>query len=505
MQKARMIIDKDYQIGRVSDRMYSYFVEHLGRCVYDGLYEPSHPTADPNGFRNDVKELVRSLNIPAIRYPGGNMVSGFNWEDSIGPKEKRPRRLELSRASVETNQVGLHEFFDYAKEVGSDLIYAVNLGTRGPAEARDLIEYTNHPSGTAWSDLRIQNGRREPFNIKTWCLGNEMDGPWQMAHKSAHEYGACARETAKIMRWVDPKIELIAVGSSGTELPTYGGWEMEMLDECYNQVDYVAFHRYFRNEETDSASFLASSVSLENQIHTLVSICDAMKGKLRSKKTLNLSFDEWNVLHRVDVGKYPERLSMPLPEDRWTVAPRLIEHTYTFEDALCVAFLMNVMLRHADRLKIACLAQLCNVIAPIMTRVGGSAWVQSIYWPLLRYSQYGRGISLLPVQEVETGECVQFGEYPLVDCAFIQHDDGTATLFAASRSNDNTELTLDLRSFGDMKVKKHEFMHCSDMNAHNTETQPNIVGMQDKAVENTDSGKLTLMLDAMSWHVIQLG
>ena len=257
MQKAKLILDLDYKIARVDDRLYSFFVEHLGRCVYNGVYEPGHPTADGAGFRSDVKELARRLRIPLIRYPGGNMVSGFNWEDSVGPRELRPRRLELSRTSIETNEVGLHEFFDYAKDLGSDLIYAVNLGTRGPAEARDLIEYTNHRGGTYYSDMRRKNGREEPFNIKTWCLGNEMDGPWQMCHKTAQEYGAIARETAKMMRWVDKDIELIAVGSSGTELPTYGSWEMEMLDECYDYVDYVAFHRYFRNFETDSDSFLA--------------------------------------------------------------------------------------------------------------------------------------------------------------------------------------------------------------------------------------------------------
>lgn len=505
MQKCRMILDGDYRIGPVDERLYGYFVEHLGRCVYDGLYEPDHPLADRNGFREDVKRLVRQLQIPAIRYPGGNMVSGFCWEDSVGPKALRPRRLELSRASIETNQVGLHEFFDYAQEVGAKLIYAVNLGTRGPEQARDLIEYTNHPGGTLYSDMRRKNGREAPFGIKTWCLGNEMDGPWQMCHKTAREYGAIARETAKMMRWVDPKIELIAVGSSGTELPTYCGWEMDMLDECYQQIDYVAFHRYFRNVEMDSESFLASSVSLEEQIHTLVSICDAMKGKLRSRKQVNLSFDEWNVLHRVDVEHHPERLSMPQPKDQWTVAPRLIEHSYTFEDALCMSFLMNVMLRHADRLKIACLAQLVNVIAPIMTRKGGGLWTQSIYWPLLRYSQYGRGVSLLPVITSPRGDSKQYGEYPLLDCSCVLHDDGTATLFVSSRSREIIELDADLRALGSLRMTGYEVMHCDDANACNTENMPDRVVMQAKPCVQPDNGRLTMDIGPMSWNVIQLG
>ena len=437
--------------------------------------------------------LVRDLHIPVIRYPGGNMVSGFCWEDSVGPREKRPRRLELSRASVETNEIGLHEFWQYAQNVGADLVYTVNLGTRGPADARDLIEYTNHPGGSLYSDMRCRNGREKPFGIRTWCLGNEMDGPWQMCHKSA-------RETAKMMRWVDPDIELIAVGSSGTELPTYCGWEMEMLDECYDYVDYVAFHRYFRNTNTDQESFLASSVSLEEMIHTLIAICDAMKGKKRSKKRLQLSFDEWNVAHRRDVDKYPERLSMPLKQDRWTVAPRLIEHVYTFEDALCAAFLMITMLRHTDRLKIACVAQLVNVIAPIMTRVGGGAWTQTIYWPIQRFSMYGRGESLLLVQEAPMGESKLYGPYPLMDSCCIRHEDGTLTLFIASRSHEEMEINLDLRSIECTRMFRHEVLHHDDPEACNTEEKPDEVIMHELKLTQPDHGKLKLVIGPMSFH-----
>lgn len=499
-----MILDADYQVGHIDERIYSYFVEHMGRCVYHGLYEPNHPTADASGFRGDVKELVRSLHIPTIRYPGGNMVSGFQWEDSIGPREQRPRRLELSRTSIETNEVGLHEFYDYAEDVGAHLIYTVNLGTRGPAEARDLIEYTNHPGGSLLSDLRRKNGREAPFDIKTWCLGNEMDGNWQMCHKTAREYGATARETAKMMRWVDPNIELIAVGSSGCNLPTYGSWEWEVLDECYDQVDYVAFHRYFRNVEEDSASFLASSVDLEDMIHTLISICDGMKGKKHSGKRIYLSFDEWNVLHRTDVENHPERLSMPLPRDRWSVAPALIEHVYTFEDALCVGFLLQTILRHADRLKIACLAQLVNVIAPIMARPDGGAWVQSIYWPLKYVSDFGRGVSIMPVIDSPMGVCKAYGNVPLLDGSCVLHEDGSVALFIGSRSKEETELEIDMRSMGKLRMTRHDVLHCDDMNACNTEERPHTVSMRTTALQNMEGGKLRLIIPAMSWHTVLL-
>ena len=505
MQHANIILDGDYVIGRVDERLYGAFAEHMGRCIYNGLYEPGHPLADADGFRKDVLKLVRDLGVPVIRYPGGNMVSGFEWEDSVGPVELRPRRLELSRASVETNEVGLHEFYSFASKAGSELIYTVNLGTRGPADARNLIEYTNHTGGTLYSDMRRKNGREEPFGIRTWCLGNEMDGYWQIGHKNARAYGETARETARLMRMVDPGIELIAVGSSGTDLPTYCGWEMDMLDECYDQVDYVAFHKYFRNNGTDRDSFLASSVQLDGMIRTLIAVCDAMKGKKKSKKPLYLSFDEWNVLHRTDVERFPEQLSMPLDRDRWTVAPPLIEHTYTFEDALCVSFLLITMLHHADRLKIACMAQLVNVIAPIMTRVGGPAWTQTIYWPLERFSRYGRGESLRPVIASPMGESLQHGPYPLLDAACVRSEDGTLTLFIASRAREMIETALDLRCLRHSKMLLHEVLHHRDPDAGNTETQPGEVVMRPAETVQPDQGRLLLPVGPMSFHVIRLG
>ena len=243
MKKAGIILDKDFVIGDIDKRIYGSFIEHLGRAVYGGIYEPDHPKADELGFRKDVAELVKKLNVPIVRYPGGNFVSGFNWEDSVGPRDKRPKRLDLAWFTTETNEVGLHEFAEWAEMAGSDIMYAVNLGTRGPEQARAIVEYANHPSGSRFSDMRIANGRKDPFNIKLWCLGNEMDGPWQMGQKTAVEYGRTANEAAKMMKWVDPSIEVVACGSSSSEMPTFGSWEMEMLDLCYENVDYVSLHR----------------------------------------------------------------------------------------------------------------------------------------------------------------------------------------------------------------------------------------------------------------------
>ena len=295
MKKAKMILDRDFAIGQIDRRIYGSFIEHLGRAVYGGIYEPGHPLADEQGFRKDVIDLVKKLQIPVVRYPGGNFVSGFNWEDSVGPVADRPKRLDLAWFTTETNQVGLHEFVDWAKKAGSEVMYAVNLGTRGPDAARNVVEYANHKGGSAWSDLRIKNGAKDPFNIRLWCLGNEMDGPWQMGHKTAYEYGRTANEAAKMMKWVDPTIETVACGSAAYNMPTFGEWEYTMLNECYENVDYVSIHRYYGNPTNDTPGFLARSMDMDDFIHTVVSICDAVRGKKHSKKKLNLSFDEWNV------------------------------------------------------------------------------------------------------------------------------------------------------------------------------------------------------------------
>ena len=227
MAKAHLRVHADESVAVVSDRVFGSFVEHMGRAVYTGIFEPGHPTADSRGFRADVLELVRELGATVIRYPGGNFVSGFRWEDSVGPD--RPVRLDVAWHSVETNLVGLHEFAGWADTAGVEIMQAVNLGTRGIADAAALLEYSNHPGGTALSDQRRANGRTDPFGIRVWCLGNEMDGPWQIGHKTADEYGRLAAETARVMKWVDPGVELVVAGSSNADMPTFGSWERTVL------------------------------------------------------------------------------------------------------------------------------------------------------------------------------------------------------------------------------------------------------------------------------------
>lgn len=495
-----MVLDRDYEISRIDPRLYGSFIEHLGRAVYGGIYEPEHPMADELGFRKDVIELVRRLCIPIIRYPGGNFVSGFNWEDSIGPREMRPHRLDLAWFTTETNEVGLHEFFQWTQKVGAQIMYAVNLGTRGADAARNIVEYANHPGGSYFSDMRIRNGAKDPFDIRLWCLGNEMDAPWQMGHKSAYEYGCRAREASKMMRWVDPSIELVACGSSAPDMPTFGTWEYTMLMECYDQVDYVSLHRYYGNPAQDTPSFLARTIDMDAFIKVVASICDAVGGTKRSSKKLSLSFDEWNVWYHSAAQDEEIKKSK-----RWDRALPLLEDVYNFEDALLVGLMLITFLRNADRVKIACMAQLVNVIAPIMTRNGGGVWAQTIYWPLLHASLYGRGTALRPVIKSPVYDCKDYERVPLLDAAATLSDEGDVTVFAVNRSMlEPLKLSCDIRDFGDLVCTEHIVLHHDDVKAVNTEENPGEVAPTSAQPGAIDHGKLEIILRPLSWNVIRL-
>jgi len=500
MKKAKLIMDRDYSIGQIDPRMYGSFIEHLGRAVYGGIYEPGHPSADQDGFRTDVIDLVKKLQVPVVRYPGGNFVSGFNWEDSVGPREQRPKRLDLAWFTTETNEVGLHEFCHWARKADTSVMYAVNLGTRGADAARNIVEYANHPSGSYWSDLRIANGEKDPFNIKLWCLGNEMDGPWQICHKTAFEYGRIANEAAKVMKWVDPSIEVVASGSSSHTMKTFGTWEYEMLSECYENVDYVSLHRYYGNQSNDTPDFLARSMDLDSFIRDVVSICDAVGGTKHSKKKLNLSFDEWNVWYHSS-----EQDKEIWKRDKWNRALPLLEDIYNFEDALLIGSMLITFIRNADRVKIACLAQLVNVIAPIMTRNGGGAWAQTIYYPLMHASAYGRGTALRPIVTSPVYDCSDYEAVPIVDAAATMDEAGNVTIFAINRDmKEDAELTCDLRAFGKFTSIEHTVMHHDDVKAINTESQPDNVVPSPAVTRPADGGELSAVLPALSWNMIRL-
>lgn len=496
---AKMIVDKDFQIGEIDKRVYGSFIEHLGRAIYGGIYEPDHPTADEQGFRKDVLQLVKDLQVPIIRYPGGNFVSGYNWEDGVGPVEERPRRLELAWRTIEPNWVGLNEFVDWCRKADSEAMMAVNLGTRGPEEARDLIEYANHPGGSKWSDLRIQHGYKEPHKIKTWCLGNEMDGSWQIGAKTAVEYGRIAAETAKIMKWVDPSIELVACGSSGLGMPTFPEWESTVLEHTYDHVDYISLHQYYGNRDNDTQNFLAQSLAMDQFINTVIATADYVQAKKRGKKKIHLSFDEWNVwFHSNDADRKIEP---------WSIAPPQLEDIYTHEDALLVGCMLISLLKRADRVKMACMAQLVNVIAPIMTANGGPAWKQTIYYPYMHASVYGRGTSLIPLIQSSKHDTKDFTDVPDLEAVAVHNEEqGEVTIFAVNRSLDNKlSLQVDLRSFGDCTVIEHIVLENDDLKATNTQEHPDRVTPHNRGnAVVQDRSRVEAELSKASWNVIRL-
>lgn len=490
MQKAVLAIDACNIISKIDERIYGSFIEHLGRAVYGGIYQPGNPNSDVDGFRKDVMALVRELNVPVIRYPGGNFVSGYNWEDGVGPKENRPVRLDLAWFTTETNEFGMQEFQKWLEKVGSNMMMAVNLGTRGPDSARNLVEYANFPSGTFLSDLRISHGRKEPYGIKTWCLGNEMDGPWQMGAKTADEYGRIAAEAAKLMKWTDPDIELVACGSSNSHMPTYGSWESTVLSHVYDHVDYISMHEYYGNPDDDTPTFLSETETMDKFIKSVVSICDRIKEEKHSDKTMYLSFDEWNVwYHSLD---HDAKL------ERWGRAPHRLEDVYNFEDALLVGGLLITLIKNSDRVRMACLAQLVNVIAPIMTDDDG-AWPQTIYHPYQLTSRYGRGSALRVDVDCASYDSKKHMHVPYLDSVAVLSESGVElTVFVLNRNlEEDVEAEFDIKGLS-LRPIVHVALEGCGLKDVNDSRNPDRVKPVEKQLREG-----SVVLSKASWNVLR--
>ncbi|CDZ23955.1 Alpha-N-arabinofuranosidase [[Clostridium] cellulosi] len=492
MKRAKLLLDKDLVIAPVDDRLFSSFLEHLGRAIYSGIYEPGHPDADEEGFRKDVLDMIRELNVSYIRYPGGNFVSGYDWKDGIGPVDERPVRLDLAWHSIESNKFGIDEFVDWSKKAGTKIMGAVNMGTGTPKEAAQFVEYCNYPGGTMWSDLRIKNGHKQPHNIKLWCIGNEMDGPWQICHLDAHDYGKKALATANIMKMVDSDIELVVCGSSMSSMPTFPEWDRIVLEHTYDAVDYLSLHMYYENFGNNQ-DFLASFVDMDRFIHTVAATADYVKALKRSKKTMYFSFDEWNVWYQHNQKPHP-----------WQEAPDLLEDRYSMLDALVFGGLGITLLNNADRVKIACLAQLVNVIAPIYTQKGGKAIKQTIYYPFRDLSLYGRGTSLRSIAKVPKIE-TKYGDTPLIaNAAVYNENSGEITVFAVNTDLDEPiVLDIDLRAFGNAVIFEHSCMENKDIYAVNTFDNPLAVVPYKLPVDQRKASRFEIKLPKASWNTIR--
>jgi len=499
--KARVSIHRDFTISAIDDRIYGAFLEHLGRGIYGGIYEPGHPTADAEGFRGDVLELVRSLNLPLVRYPGGNFVSNYDWTDGIGPREERPVRLDYAWRTTESNAIGTDEFIRWCRKSGTAPMLAVNLGSKGFTEALAMLEYCNHPGGSYWSDLRRKHGTPEPHDVKVWCLGNEMDGPWQMNHRTAYEYGRLANEVGRGMKTFDPSLELVACGSSHAHMPTYPSWEAEVLDECYDSVDYISLHTYWDNYEDDYLNFVAKTVPLDRYIQTVGGIIDYIKAKKRSKHDVFISFDEWNVWYH---NRKKDEKS--IDASAWKEAPPLLEDVYNFEDVLLVGCAINTFIRRSDRVKLACVAQLVNVIAPIMTETGGPAWKQTTYHPFYYASLHGRGEALAVAVDVPTYDAKVADAVPYLDASAVLAPDGeTVTFFLVNRHPDEAiALDIGMAGFHPNAIAEHVTIAHPDLKATNTAAHPDRVGPSKGKGLSLRGGAVRGKLPPRSWHMVRV-
>ena len=399
-----------FAVDRVDPRVFGGFLEHLGRAVYDGLYNPESAHADDLGCRTDVQAALRRLRFTAMRYPGGNFVSGYHWLDAVGPKEKRPRTRDLAWQSIDTNQFGPNEFLTLSQRMGWTPMMAVNLGTGTPEEAKNWVEYCNVEEGSNWCDLRREHGYEKPWGVKLWCLGNEMDGPWQIGHMPPEQYAILAQQSARMMKMVDPTIELVVCGSCAPELPTYLEWDRKVLEHVKEDVEFLSVHRYVGNEADETEEYLAVGASIDRQLDATNAVCLAAYHTKKTKRRVFLSVDEWNVWYRARHGEHLD--------GNGKIAPHLLEEHYNLEDALVAAQFLNSFIRHADSVKIANLAQIVNVIAPILTR-GDEMLLQSIFYVIEMIAARGEGTSLQVRVDGPGYESKKYGSVTTIDASAI--------------------------------------------------------------------------------------
>lgn len=510
MTKGQIYADKRYLRKEVvDDRVFSAFVEHLGNVIYNGIYQPDHLTANQDGFRKDVIELVKELHLTGIRYPGGNFVCSYNWEDTVGPVDQRPVRADLAWRQTEPNKVGLAEFEKWVKAVGSELFMAVNLSTRGAVDAANLVEYCNHPEGTYYSELRRQHGHEKPYGIHVWCVGNEVDGPWNIGQKRAADYGWDAAEAAKAMRRIDPEIELVAVGSSGTQLDTYLEWDRVVLEHVYDCCDYISLHRYMgmtaiddlsTYDRRDTGDYLELASRLERNIQDVVAACDYVKGRKHSDKTMYISLDEYNA---IDIG--PEDDDFSLERQPWQVGPEHRTAGISMRTTLLFGLSMLVILRHSDRIRLACQSILINGDGMVMCGKDEDAWVNGS-WHIFRHcSLYGRGKVLETMQESEVYDTATCKRVSAMDSVCIYHEDsGELDVFVVNKTAESMDFVMQLISFCEMDVIEHLIVaseHLSDRNSAQEKNKICTVSRQDVTYAD---GWIRCALEPYSWNVLRL-
>jgi len=326
-----------------------------------------------------------------------------------------------------------------------------------------------------------------------------MDGPWQICHKSADEYGRIAREAAKVMKWVDSTIQVSVCGSSGCSIPTFGAWEYEVLEHTFEVTDFISLHMYYENPHNDVLEFLANIELMDRFTKEAVAVCDAVAAKRRSPKRIMLSFDEWNVWYKARSGEH-------MAKPGWPIAPRLIEEVYDLQDALMVGGALITLLNNSDRVKAACLAQLVNVIGPILTEPGGAAWRQTIFHPFKLATRHARGIVLHT--KVHSSQCATKTAGPtdhLIASAVHDTDQRKVVFFVLNRDTSGpVELSIVLRAFPQITACNVVEIAGADLLATNTAQTPDAVQPSEHKECSVKADKIIARLPALSWNVLLL-
>ncbi len=530
MKKAALSLHPDYRIGEISPRLFGAFLEPIGSMVNGSMYNPKHPTADAQGMRRDFYESLRDAHLPCVRLPGGNFVSGWQWKDSIGPKSDRKVRLDPAWFQYIPNDVGHDEYLQWAEKAGAEPIYTVNLATGTLQDAADCVEYTNFESGSYWADLRRKNGHEKPYGVKTWCLGNEMDGPWQISswEKDPRGYGILAHETSKAMKWIDPDIETVACVSSSPSLYHYPEWDRQVLEECYATVDYISLHHYHSTPPDRPDALLAGYKVYEDYINTELALCDYIRTKLQLKKRMFLSFDEYGSFFRpigtvhhgmrgrepdeAFYGFDPKRAYVRHDPDDWSTR-RMPSASGEMLRALGTVSTMLVLLRHADRVKIGCatggLNDLCRTDRE-------NIWKGAAYYPFTQMIRYARGVSLECALECEKRDVPgyviddlnQYDGFENVEliqaAAALDEETGTLTVFAINADTDEAqELTLDARAFEGWRFTEHIEMYANSFDDENSFEHPDTILPHVNTETAQDGGYVRALLKKASWNVFR--
>ncbi len=468
--------DLQQEIGRIHNDIYGGFVEHMGRNVYGGVFDPGAACADEDGFRTDVLKLVREIDMPVTRYPGGSYSTLYNWEDSIGAQSERRVRREIVWRQLEPGIFGLDEFMRWARKAQTQPMLTVNIFEHPPQNTEALFEYCNLPGGTFWSDRRRANGAEDPYAVHCWCLGNELYGEWEIGEMNAVDYAKCAREHAKALRRCDPDCVLIVCGK-----PDDPEWNRTVLMTCGKYVDCLSLHEVFSPAGLSKDEYLRLPDLFGRHIAAAAAICREVEAVLPQCRALSISVDEWIVWDRDARGR---------ADEEWCCGRHLLEQDYTIFEALIAGELFSVFHQYADIIRFACVAQTVNVLAPIRTEADG-IWTQSTFHPFRLCSRYGRGRAL----EIHT----ENADDDMIVGSVAADDDGGLTVFAINRSS--SACALELRSPNLGTVECGYFIANPDHEVTNSSGKE-FFAPQNLAPAELGTGYVIVNVEPYSWNML---